>query len=152
MKKTILLFAFGMFAFAGSVAAQCSHGAKAAESKTCVKPSEAALKAASTDANIETKVCEKSGSVCFKRKTVGTDGTASYEEVRYDEATAQFVALSQEDASASGVEKKSCSSKGSGKSCCSSKGKGKSCCASKSKGNAAAPTENVAPAPSEKSE
>ncbi|MCC6753123.1 MAG: hypothetical protein IT266_03955 [Saprospiraceae bacterium] len=151
MKKTILLIAFGMFAFAGSVAAQCSHGAKAAESKTCVKPSEAAIKAASMDANIETKVCEKSGSVCFKRKSVGADGTASYEEVRYDEATAQFVALSP-DASATGAEKKSCSSKGNGKSCCSSKGKGKSCCASKAKGTAAAPTENVAPAPNEKSE
>ncbi len=146
MKNLFLLVFFGLFLANQSATAQaCSHANKSAEAKMCIKPSDAAMKAAAQDPNIETKVCEKSGSVCFKRKTVAADGTASFSDVRYDEATAQFVAI-EADATGTGSAK-------SGKSCCAS---GKSCkkaCCSKAKGTAsAAPTENVAPTTNTKSE
>ncbi len=141
MKKLIICTFLGLFLSANYSFAQCTHASKSAEAKTCVKPSEAALKAAAKDPNIETKVCENSGSVCFKRKSVAADGTASVEDVRYDETTASFVAIP----SASGAEKKSCSSS---KACCAKgSASGKACC--KAKSSASVPTENAAPAKSE---
>ncbi|MBK8955180.1 MAG: hypothetical protein IPM34_06440 [Saprospiraceae bacterium] len=146
MKKLVLFVAFGLFLSAQSAVAQCSHAAKSAEAKQCVKPSEAALKAASLDASIETKVCEKSGSVCFMKKTTAEDGTSTSTEVRFDEATAQFVAIPAADASMdASTAKKSCA-----KACCAKGKSGKACCASKAKGTASTTnSENVAPAKSE---
>ncbi|MBK9107551.1 MAG: hypothetical protein IPM92_04000 [Saprospiraceae bacterium] len=148
MKKLVLFVVFGLFMATNYSVAQCSHAAKTAETKQCVKPSEAALKAASMDASIETKVCENSGAVCFKKKTVGADGVASYAEVKFDESTAQFVAIPAGDASMENAStKKSCA-----KACCAKGGSGKACC-SKSKGTASATnSENVAPAQPAKSE
>lgn len=148
MKKLVLFVAFGLFLATNYSVAQCSHASKTAEAKQCIKPSEAALKAASMDANIETKVCEKSGAVCFKKKTVGADGVASYADVRFDEATAQFVAIPADEAAAgASTGKKSCS-----KSCCAKGSAAKGCC-SKSKGTASATnSENMAPAQPAKTE
>ncbi len=143
MKKLIICTFLGLFFIANSSYAQCSHASKTAEAKNCVKPSEAALKAAANDPNIETKVCEGSGSICFKRKSVSADGTASFEDVRFDEASASFVAIPA--GSAAGSDKKSCSAS---KACCAKgSASGKACC--KAKSSAAAPNENAAPAKSE---
>ena len=146
MKKLVLFFGLSMlFVSANAIAQSCSHGSKSAEAKSCVKPSEAAMKAASMDASIETKVCEKSGSVCFLKKSTDASGNVSKSEVRYDEASAQFVALSTE-ADASAKSGKSCSSS---KACCSKGAKaGKACCASKG----TASTGQVAPSQNVKSE
>lgn len=146
MKNLILFVLFGLFISNNAAFAQtCSHGSKSAEAKTCVKPSDAAMKAAAQDPNIETKVCEKSGSVCFKRKTVGADGVASFADVRFDEATASFVAI-ESDAAATGSAK-------SGKACCSSSKSCKKSCCAKGKGTASATgSENVAPSQNTKSE
>ena len=144
MKKLLLLIGFGLFAYSASLSAQtCSHANKTAEAKTCVKPSEAALKAASMDASIETKVCEKSGKVCFLKKTTDAQGATTSTEVRYDEAQAQFVSITDADG-----KPKTCSS---AKACCAKGGKGKACCKSKSTASVAA-HENVAPAQQPKSE
>jgi hypothetical protein len=144
MKKLVLFLGFGLFVFSGNAIAQtCSHGAKTAEAKHCVKPSEAALKAASMDAGIETKVCEKTGSVCFLRKTTSADGTVSTAEVKYDEASASFVSITEGDAKTG----KACSS--SKKCCAKGSANGKACC--KSKGTAAV-SENVSPTQMPKSE
>ncbi len=90
------------------------------------KPSEQALKAAAMDPSIETKTCEKTGKVCFKKKSVdAATGEVSYHEVRYDEATASFVNFTPAAES------------GKAKACC----KGKKAC-SKSSSAAA----NTAPA------
>jgi hypothetical protein len=152
MKNLILVIAFGLFAFAGTTNAQnCSHASKAVSEKTCVKPSEAALKAASMDANIETKVCEKSGKVCFLKKSTDSEGNVASTEVRYDEATAQFVSIVEGESSADATSGavKSCSKS---KACCSKSAKaGKACCKSKGTASASAP-ENSAPAQNIKSE
>lgn len=143
MKKLILFIGFGLFALAGNGYAQtCAHGAKTAEAKSCVKPSEAAFKAASLDATIETKTC-KDGSVCFIRKTTNADGTASTAQVMYDEAKATFVNLTEDEASAgAGKTGKACSTS---KACCSKgSASGKACCKAKSTA-AVTPAENVAP-------
>lgn len=144
MKKLILLIGIGCFALAGSGIAQtCSHGSKTVEAKSCVKPSEAALKAASLDASIETKVCEKSGSVCFLKKTTDAQGNVSKSEVKYDEATAQFVSIPENEATAGSEGKvKSCSKS---KACCAKgSASGKACCKAKSTAAVAAP-DDVAP-------
>lgn len=135
--KKLIFFALFSLVVSASTNAQCSHASKASESKTCVKPSEKAMKAAAMDETIETKVCEKSGKVCFLRKSENADGTTTSTEVSYDEATASFVALpaSSDDATSA---KKSCSKD---KACCA-KGAKKGCC-SKAKGTAS--VENVAP-------
>ncbi len=152
MKNLILVIVMGLFAVAGTGYAQsCSHASKAS-AKTCVKPSEAALKAASMDATIETKVCEKSGKVCFLKKSTDAEGNVASAEVMYDEATAQFVSLPAEsdattEAAAGAV--KSCSKS---KACCSKGSKsGKACCKSKGTASVSAP-ENAAPAQNIKSE
>ncbi|MBK8449245.1 MAG: hypothetical protein WAR77_02660 [Saprospiraceae bacterium] len=146
MKKLILFIGFGLFLTSQNTFAQtCAHGTKSADAKSCVKPTEAALKAAKMDASIETKVCEKSGSVCFIRKSVGADGASTSTEVKYDEATASFVNIPAGSGSGNG---KSCSSS---KACCAKgSASGKACC--KSKGTAAVTPENMAPTQEKKSE
>jgi hypothetical protein len=122
MKKLLFFIGFGLFLGATTLSAQnCSHAQKtganscAKSASTCSKPSDAALKAAAADASIETKVCETSGSVCFKRKAVdASTGAVSYTDLKYDEATASFVNLPAESSKA--------------KACCAGK---KTCCAAK---------------------
>jgi hypothetical protein len=129
MKKLIVFIGFGLFALAGNGYAQtCNHGAKSAEAKTCVKPSEAALKAASLDPTIETKTC-KDGSVCFIRTTKDAQGVASTTQLMYDEAKAEFVSMPEGGMGGAGNGKacsasKACCAKGaaSGKACCKAKG------------------------------
>ncbi len=139
MKNLFLLLGFVFLISASSSAQTCSHGAKSAEAKSCVKPSETAMKAAANDPSIETKVCEN-GTVCFIKSTKDAQGNVSKTSVKYDEATASFVSLPAAEAGAS--TGKSCSSS---KACCA-KGAagGKACC--KSKSTASVQTENVAPA------
>jgi hypothetical protein len=138
MKKLILFIGFGIFVFAGNTNAQtCAHG-KSAEAKVCTKPTEAAIKAASMDPSIETKTCKTSGSVCFVKKTTDAQGNVATAEVKYDEATAQFVSITEANAGTV----KSCSTS---KACCAKGAKnGKACC--KAKSSAAV---NTAPAEAE---
>ncbi len=143
MKKLIVFIGFGLFALAGNGYAQtCNHGSKTAEAKTCAKPSEAALKAASLDPTIETKTC-KDGSVCFVRKTTDASGVAITTQLTYDEAKAQFVAMTDAEATPGSAKNgKACSAS---KACCA-KGaaSGKACCKAKGTAAVTAP-ENAAP-------
>lgn len=150
MKNWIFVLGLGLFAFTGSgIAQNCSHASKAS-AKTCVKPSEEALKAASMDASIETKVCEKSGTVCFLKKSTDAEGNSASTEVKYDEATASFVSIASSDASI-GEDANAAKSCSKSKACCKKGSKsGKACC--KSKSTAAVSQENTAPAQDLKSE
>jgi hypothetical protein len=150
MKNWILFIGFGLFVFAGSANAQtCSHGSKSAQAKKCEKPSEAALKAASLDPTIETKVCEKGGYACFMKTTTDAQGNVTKSEVKYDEAKAQFVSISDADMK-DAKNGKACSMS---KACCA-KGaaNGKACCKAKGTASVNSPAD-VAPAtPTTKSE
>jgi hypothetical protein len=150
MKNWIVIIGLGLFAFAGTGYAQtCSHGSKTASANSCVKPSEAALKAASLDPSIEQKTCKGSKGICFVKKTTDAQGMVSTEPVMYDEAKAQFVSISEGNASSK--TGKSCSAS---KACCA-KGAGKACCKSKGTAAVANPTsvtpDDIAPAEQSKS-
>ena len=123
MKKLVFFSLF--FLAVGYLSAQCSHGSAAAKScSNGQKASEAALKAAAADPNIEKRVCEGSGMVCFKRKSVdAATGTVSYADVKFDEGTATFVNIAGCSAGS-----KTCCKAGasSGKACCKG-GAAKSC-------------------------
>lgn len=148
MKKIVFLFGFFLAIGLGTATAQCSKGkaacckskGTAAVGTTNDAVTEAALVAASTDPSIEKKVCEHSGKVSFHKKAVDPmSGSVSTTEVRYDEAKAQFVSITEEGVAAP-AEKKACGTNASGAKACCKKGE-KSC----SKTAATAPTENVAP-------
>ncbi|NOT37202.1 MAG: hypothetical protein HOP11_07470 [Saprospiraceae bacterium] len=119
MKKLIFFVLLGSVLSIGTISAQCSHGAK----KSCSKSAEAsastdpayvmaASEAATKDASIEKRVCEKSGKVCFYKNTQDATGSTVSTEVTFDQATATFVNATP------ATESK--------KACCSSK---KACCA-----------------------
>ncbi|MDQ3141059.1 MAG: hypothetical protein M3Q56_02310 [Bacteroidota bacterium] len=126
MKKVFFVLSLGCLLSIGQLAAQtCNHSAKATSGKSCTKAemkacgsatvSAAALTAAVNDPTIEKKVCEKSGAVCFVRKSVdATTGEASFASVKYDDATATFVNYTPETTEVKG--KKACCKAGS-KSC-----------------------------------
>ena len=123
MKNWILFIGLGLFTFAGSGFAQtCSHGSKTAQANNCLKPSEAALKAASLDPSIETKTCKETKGICFVKKTTDAQGMVSTEQVRFDEATAQFVSITEATTGKACTPSKSCCAKGSAKACCKAKG------------------------------
>ena len=140
MKKLFVLFAFmGLVSFAVNAQTCC---AKKSASTTSVESNDVIVKAASLDASVEQRVCEKSGSVSFVRKNVcEKSGKVSYVDVQYDAATQKFVNVSPSDNAhattsskvkkvaattkkdCSAAEKAGCSKTASSKSCCS---KGKS--------------------------
>jgi hypothetical protein len=141
MKKLILFLAF--FAATGltmqaqtakkSCAQTCSK-AKTAKT-TAVKASlEEATLAASTDENIEKRVCAESGAVSFAKKSVcSVSGKVSFDEVQYDSATKAFVNVSPSEMHDSetavkasmeakpSVKAKACCSKECAKACCAGK-------------------------------
>jgi hypothetical protein len=107
--KKLLLMCVVMLGFVGLSQAQtkaCSKADKKACAKACAKTSKAAAKLASLDDSIEQKVCEKSGSVSYVRKSVcETSGNVSYESVEYDSMLGKFVNVSP------AMEKKACTAK-----------------------------------------
>ncbi len=125
MKKLFMLFAFMGLVSVASVSAQSCSKSKANSSTTCTV---AATKAASLDASIEKRVCEKSGKVSFVRKNVcSTSGKTTYTNVEYNTETKKFVNVSPTHTSgkAAGKASTSCSAKAkatSGKTSCCTKG------------------------------
>lgn len=119
MKKLFMLFAFvGLFSVASVEAQSCS--------KSKAECTAAAAQAASLDASIEKRTCEKSGKVSFVRKSVcETSGKTSYTNVEYNADTKKFVNVSPTHTSGKAAQS-SCSAKAkatSGKSGCCAKGK-----------------------------
>ncbi len=118
MKQLFLFVLLSCTFTVGTLSAQaCCKG-----KKTCSKTAEAsastdqayvvaASDAASKDATIEKRVCEKSGKVCFYRNSKDANGASASTEVMYDQATATFVNLA-----ATGENAKACSS--GKKACC----------------------------------
>gem|GEM_PF-753606 len=110
----------------------------AGEKKMCAKSSAAAAKLASNDANIESKVCEKSGKVSYySKKTCAKSGKVSMTPVKYCSDSKKFVNVSPEGEAKStltGNGMKACcasAKKAGGKACCA--GKGKKACSGKAK-------------------
>ena len=106
--------------------------------KTCMKSDAkadaAAAKAASMVDNIERKECAD-GSVCYVRKDIDEQtGEVINTQVKYDAATASFVALSKNDKKCSAKEMKACHGKSAKK--CSAECK-KACCSDKAKASGA---------------
>lgn len=158
MKKILIAFSFLMTVGLVSANAQCAKSTSATSGKSCCAkksasvdtkaPSDEAMAvAASLDPTIE-KVKAEDGTFSYQRKSVCEhSGSVSYAPVRYDEASAKFVSLTE-------GEGKSCAGKATGKACakeasmkdgkaCSSKSAsaGKSCCASKGTQTQVAPAE-----------
>ena len=123
MKRFTLFLALLVGVGMGSVQAQkCSKAQKAACAKSASVSkvndgsADAAAKLASLDDTIESRTCEKSGSVSYVRKVVDNEtGTVSFKDVQYDSELGKFVNVSP-----------------SMKGCCSAKMKSASgCCAGK---------------------
>lgn len=138
MKRITLFLALVLGVGLSAVQAQkCSKAEKAACAKSaqvsdkghCAGSSEAAAKLASLDDAIESRTCEKSGSVCYVRKVVNQEtGETSYADVQYDSELGKFVNVSP-------------SSKGKG---CCAKMASAGCCAGK-KGVKTADSETTPP-------
>lgn len=126
MKKFVFFLLLGSVLSIGTISAQaCSHGAK----KSCSKSAEAsasadpayvmaASEAATKDASIEKRTCEKSGKVCFYRNSTDANGNSVATEVLFDQGTATFVNAvpATEGKKACCASKKACCAKGA-KSC-----------------------------------
>lgn len=95
----------------------CAKGK--ATSTAMVSVDKAAIKAASMDATVEQRTCEKSGTVSFVRKNVcETSGTVSFVDVSYDADTKKFVNVSPKDVAATkGKAKSSCCAGGAAAAC-----------------------------------
>ncbi|HQX45321.1 MAG: hypothetical protein IPF46_05265 [Saprospiraceae bacterium] len=124
MKKLFFFSAFVLFLGSLNLSAQsCSQSKKAccaAKASSCTKSasvSDAALKAAESDASIEKRTCKDTKSVCFYKNSVDANGNKVAQEVVYDEAKATFVNYTASEASTTPNSGKSCGSK-KGK-CCS---------------------------------
>ncbi len=114
MKKFLLFFALLGFVSVSTVSAQKSCTAKKmAGEKVCTKS--AAAKLASIDNSIESRVCEKSGSVSYVRKDVcSASGKVSFQDVEFCSKSGKFVNLSP----SKGMTKKACTK---GKAACTKK-------------------------------
>ncbi|HRG33394.1 MAG TPA: hypothetical protein PLN76_08945 [Saprospiraceae bacterium] len=124
MKKLFFFSAFVLFLGSFELLAQsCAQSKKAccaAKASSCSKTasvSDAALKAAESDASIEKRTCKDTKSICFFKNTVDANGNKVAQEVVFDEAKAIFVNYTPADASTNSNTGKSCGSK-KGK-CCS---------------------------------
>ncbi len=131
-----MLVAFMGLVGVASVSAQCS------KSKTACTKSKAACattvaKAASMDANIEKRICEKSGDVSFVRKsTCSVSGETKYTNVQYDSDSKKFVNVSPthtsgkaaKKACAPGDKKGSCTGKAKATKTSASASTKKACC------------------------
>lgn len=145
MKKFFLLFALLGFVSVSTVSAQkktCTAAKAVKGEKVCTKT--AAAKLASLEADIEKRVCEKSGSVSYVRKSVcSASGKVSFQDVEFCSKSSKFVNVSP----SKGGTKASCTkpcTKGSAKASAMKVSqnetavKGKACCAGKSKASCAA--------------
>lgn len=149
MRNLIFIFAFILSVGAINAQKACTKSEAKACAKagvTCIIMEEgsetsvasalaAADLAASTDENIEKRVCSKSGSISFfKSSTCAESGKVSKEEVLYDVKSSSFVNVSPSDmisdqeaqiiktSDETAVKSKTCAK--SGKACCASKKKG----------------------------
>jgi hypothetical protein len=123
MKQLTVLFALLLGISLSAVQAQnCQKTAsscckKSASTATAEKPSgsiDAAAKLASLDETIETRTCEKSGSVSYVRKVVNeTSGNVTFADVEYDGESGAFVNVAP--------AAKSCGTKTAGAGCCAHK-------------------------------
>jgi len=131
MKKLFMLFAIMSMVGVASVSAQSCTKSKA----ECTA---AASKAASLTADVEKKVCEKSGKVSFVRKSVcEKSGKASYANVEYNTATKKFVNISpssEKATKAASCTGKSKASAAKGKATAASAKSGASCAKGKATG------------------
>ena len=118
-----LLLGFGMMSSVQaqscqkSASACCKKSASTASADKAMAPGtvEAAAKLASLDASIETRTCDKSGSVSYVRKVKDeTTGAVTYADVAYDQELGQFVNVSPKTA-------KACCAKAVSSGCCAGK-------------------------------
>ncbi len=124
MKKLFMLFALVSLVGTASVTAQTCSKSKA----ECTA---AATKVAASSADIEKRICEKSGKVSFVRKGVcAVSGKTSYTNVEYNADTKKFVNISPSHTSGKAAKKACCA--GKEKAACST-GKAKATSASASK-------------------
>ena len=101
-----------------SKAAQASCHGKSASVVATDGSADAAAKLASLDESIESRTCEKSGSVSYVRKVVDNQtGSVSYTDVQYDSELGKFVNVSPSMKSAG-----CCSKMKSASGCCAGKG------------------------------
>jgi len=125
MKQLTVLFALLLGIGMSTVQAQncqktsacCKKSGSVATTSTTQKAgsSEAAAKLASIDETIETRTCEKSGTVSYVRKVVnGETGAVTFADVTYDSDLGQFVNVSPTMA-------KSCCTQKAGSACCTGK-------------------------------
>ena len=126
MKQLTVLFALLLGIGITSIQAQncqktssscCKKSASVASAGDTQKAGsmEAAAKLASLDDAIETRTCEKSGSVSYVRKVVQAEtGDVTFADVTYDADLGQFVNVSPTMA-------KGCGTKTAGSSCCAGK-------------------------------
>lgn len=138
MKKLVLLFALlGVISL--NVNAQSCPYANKANSEKVAANLVSADEAAAVDANIQKRVCQKSGTVSYVRKNVcSTSGKVSYADVEYCTKSGKFVNVSPKDADGMGMSAQTVAT-GSGngatvkKGCCASGAKA-SCSKSAAKG------------------
>lgn len=96
-----------------------------ADKAHCAGTADAAAKLASLDASIETRTCEKSGTVSYVRKETNPEtGAVVFTSVQYDSALGKFVNCAPGD-----------------KSCCKGE-KAASCCTGKAKATSADASSN----------
>jgi hypothetical protein len=123
MKQLTVLFALLLGISLSAVQAQncqksasscCKKSASVAKAEQPSGTVEAAAKLASLDETIESRTCEKSGSVSYVRKVVNNDsGDVTFADVEYDNEKGQFVNVAP--------AAKSCGTKSAGAGCCDSK-------------------------------
>ncbi len=134
MKRITLFFAVLVGLGLTSAQAQtCTKSASACSKKSasvatadkthCAGSTEAAMKLASLDESIETRTCDKSGTVSYVRKETNPEGAVIFTSVEYNSELGKFVNMSPTD----------------GKACCKG-AKATSCCAGKGKATSAEAT------------
>lgn len=102
---------------AKSASACCKKSVATADKAQCTGSADAAAKLASLDETIETRTCEKSGTVSYvRRETNSETGQVLFTSIEYNGDLGKFVNVSP-------LEGKSCCKAGSAKNCCSAKAK-----------------------------
>lgn len=102
---------------ATSACCKKSASVATADKSHCDGSADAAAKLASLDESIETRTCEKSGSVSYVRKEINPEtGAAVFTSVEYNSELGKFVNVSP-------TEGKSCCKGSQAASCCTGKSK-----------------------------